>query len=453
MDIKIPYIPNKKQELFHKCGAGEVVYGGAKGGGKSTALVMESFKYGSKYPRADMYLFRETYDDLEANLIQEWKNKIDKNVYNYNESKHIVTLANDTTIKFRYIRNFTDAEGYQGRSIDFIGVDELTKHEEKSIQVLLSCLRSAKGFPTKFKGTCNPGGIGHNWVKKRYINATDYGKKRVIDSITGVKIAFIPALVYDNDILMKNDPNYVRRLENLPESQKKAFLYGDWDIYDGQYFDEFKHDIHVIEPFEIPSHWRRYFVMDYGLDMFAGYFIAMDDNGRAYVYKELYQSGLIISDMVQMIKANITESIYEFIAPPDMWNRNRDTGKSVAEIALDNGVFFNQASNERVAGWLNMKEWLKPYNDEHGSMIAGLRIFNCCPNLIESIPALQYDDKNLSDVSKQPHIYTHGPDAIRYFIAGRPAPAISHKKEKKYNFSFENPKPNPLGKGNKTRVI
>lgn len=453
MDIKLDYIPNKKQELFHKCNSGEVVYGGAKGGGKSCALVMEAFKYGMKYSKADMYLFRETYDDLEANLIQEWKNKIDKKLYNYNESKHLVTLPNGTTIKFRYIRNFSDAEGYQGRSIDFIGVDELTKHEEKSIQVLLSCLRSAKGFPPKFKGTCNPGGIGHNWVKKRYIVGTEYGKKRIVDPMTEVKISFIPALVYDNDILMKNDPAYIKRLENLPEAQKKAFLYGDWDIYDGQYFDEFKQNIHVIEPFELPSHWRRYFVMDYGLDMFAGYFIAIDDNGRAYVYKELYQSGLIVSDMVNKIKANTTESIYDFIAPPDMWNRNRDTGKSVAEIALDNGIHFTKADNERVAGWLNMKEWLKPYKDEQGSMIADLRIFSCCPNLIESIPVLQYDDKNLSDVSKDPHDVTHGPDAIRYFIASRPSPTRKAKPIQIYNFDFERPKPNPLGKGNKTRVI
>ena len=453
MDVTVDYIPNKKQEAFHKCGAGEVVYGGAKGGGKSVALIMDAMKYGLKYPKADMYLFRETYDDLEANLIQEWKSKVPKEIYTYNESKHIAKLYNATTIKFRYIRNFTDAEGYQGRSMDFIGIDELTKHEERSVQVLMSCLRSAKGYPPKFKGTCNPGGVGHTWVKEKYILGTDYGTKRITDPITDVKIAFIPATVYDNEILMKNDPAYIKRLENLPEAQKKAFLYGDWDIYDGQYFSEFKHDIHVIEPFEIPEYWRKYFVMDYGLDMFAGYFIAVDTQGRAYVYKELYESDLIVSDMIEKLKVNTCEKIYEYIAPPDLWNRNRDTGKSVTDIALDYGICFMKASNDRVNGWLNVKEWLKPYKDEQGSIIANLRIFRNCNNLIRSFPALQFDDKNYNDVATKPHEITHGPDAIRYFIAGRPAPGMKPHKDKTYNFDFEKPKQNPIGKGNKRRVI
>ena len=128
MDIVVNYEPNEKQAIFHGCGAEEVVYGGAKGGGKSCALVMEALAYGLENPRADMYLFRETFDDLEANLIKEWKEKVPKPLYDYNEGKHIATLCNGTTIKFRYISNYADAERYQGRSMDWIGVDELTKH-------------------------------------------------------------------------------------------------------------------------------------------------------------------------------------------------------------------------------------------------------------------------------------------------------------------------------------
>lgn len=160
MEIKINYTPNKKQAKFHACGADEVVYGGAKGGGKSCALVMECLAYCLENTGAVAYLFRESYDDLEANIIREWKEKVPSELYSYSETKHIATLKNGSQVFFRYIANEADAEGYQGRSIDFIGVDELTKHTERAIQILLSCLRSPKGFTPKFKGTCNPGGVG-----------------------------------------------------------------------------------------------------------------------------------------------------------------------------------------------------------------------------------------------------------------------------------------------------
>lgn len=135
--------------------------GGAKGGGKSCWLVMEAFAYGLEHEGATIYLFRETYDDLEANLVAEWKKRVPPELYKYHETKHIATLYNGTVIFFRYVRDRKDAEQYDGRSIDFIGVDELTKHEEASIQQLLSCLRSPKGFPPRFRATGNPGGIGH----------------------------------------------------------------------------------------------------------------------------------------------------------------------------------------------------------------------------------------------------------------------------------------------------
>ena len=160
MTVNVDYNPSEKQCVFHACGADEVVYGGAKGGGKSCALVMECLAYCLENAGAVAYLFRESYDDLEANLIQEWKQKVPKELYVYKETKHVAILKNGSKVFFRYIANEADAEGYQGRSIDFIGIDELTKHTKKAVQVLLSCLRSPKGFRPVFKGTCNPGGSG-----------------------------------------------------------------------------------------------------------------------------------------------------------------------------------------------------------------------------------------------------------------------------------------------------
>lgn len=426
--IELNYTPNKKQQLFHASTADEVFYGGAKGGGKSCSLVIEAFLYGTEHAGASIYLFRETYDDLEANLIKEWKDKIPREAqaHEFNNGGHYATLTNGSVIKFRYIRNLIDAESYIGRSMDFIGVDELTRHERKAIQVLLSCLRSPKGFPPVFKGTGNPGGIGHTFVKQDFIEATEYGRKIYLDPITGNKRQFIPATVYDNDVLMKNDPAYVRRLENLPENERKAFLHGDWDIFEGQFFAEFRHSIHVTEPFEIPRSWDRYFVLDYGLDMLAGYWIAIDTEKQAYVYRELYQNNLIISDAAQkIVKLGADDRVRLSYGPPDLWNRRQDTGKSAAETFADNGLVLVEASNRRIPGWLGLKEWLKVITVKDEQLgdtyqTSRLKIFRNCKNLIRVLPQLQFDDKDPGDAAKEPHELTHACDAMRYFFGDRP---------------------------------
>lgn len=429
------YEPNAKQALFHASAADEVVYGGAKGGGKSCALVMEALAYGLENKGAEMYLFRETYDDLEANIIREWREKVPSQLYTYNASKHVATLANGTSIKFRYIRNREDADSYQGRSMDWVGVDELTKHEKASIQVLLSCLRSPKGYKPTFRGTCNPGGVGHVWVKEDYITATDYGQREVIDPITGNRRAFIPAKVYDNTVLMQNDPAYVKRLENLPETEKRAFLYGDWDIFEGQYFSEWNRNIHVIDPPEIPSHWNVYRVFDYGLDMLACYWIAVDTQGHSYVYKELYESNLIISAAAKKIIERTTEqeNVILTYAPPDMWNRRQDTGKSAADVFAEHGLHLVKSNNDRIQGWYNVKEWLQPIDvldEQTGDTIktARLKVASNCHNLIRCLPQLQHDDKRPNDVANEPHELTHAPDAIRYYCSMRTVPSLPPEK-------------------------
>ena len=143
--------------MFHESGEDDVLYGGAKGGGKSCALVQECVAWGYEHPGANMYIFRETYDALEQNIIKEFKEKIPPELYKYNEGKHTARLLNQTVINFRYVANEDDATKYQGVSMDWLGIDELTKHTEKTVQILRSCLRSTKYKP-KFRATCNPGG-------------------------------------------------------------------------------------------------------------------------------------------------------------------------------------------------------------------------------------------------------------------------------------------------------
>lgn len=209
----------------------------------------------------------------------------------------------------------------------------------------------------------------------------------------------------------------------------------------GAYFREFRRDIHVINPFIIPDTWNRFITIDYGLDMLAAYWVAIDTHGNAYCYKELYKSDLIISDAAKEIKRLTNENIRLRYAPPDLWNRRQDTGKSAIDIFAENGLHFIKASNDRVQGWYNMKEWLKPYDskdEQTGEDIktSRFKITSNCVNLIRALPQLQRDEKDPNDVSIEPHELTHGPDAIRYFLADRPP--STHTTKKKDTNSFEN---------------
>ena len=179
------------------------------------------------------------------------------------------------------------------------------------------------------------------------------------------------------------------------------------------------------EPFPIPDGWSRYRAIDYGLDMLACLWIAVDFEGRCYVYREVQQSGLIVSEAARLM-LDLTppyEQISVTIAPPDMWNRQKDTGKSIAELFAENGVPLVQTRNDRVSGWMDLREWLAPCRDETGQVTARLRIFSTCRNLIRCLPALQYSERDPDDAATEPHEVTHAPDAIRYFVAGRPLPA------------------------------
>lgn len=444
MDITIPYTPSPKQALFHSSPCEETFFGGSKGPGKSCALVMEGFAYACEYPGAKVYFFRESYDDLEANIIDEWLSKIPEKtkdnpngLYTYNSSKHIAQMINGTKVFFRYVSNDKDADKYQGRSMDWIGIDELCKLSDYSIKVLLSCLRSPKGFPPRFRATANPGGIGHSYVKERYVTGTDYGKKITIDPETGNRIQFIAATVYDNPILMANDPAYVRRLENLPPDQKKAFLYGDWDIFSGQFYPEFKREKHVIPPFTPPPWWNKFRSIDYGLDMLACYWWAVDTHGKCYIYRELYESGLSLTKAALRILENSPEDehISYTVASPDLWQRNKDkdTGETEAETMMAAGLNdLIPADNRRIPGWRRIRELLAPYDlDDEDNIIQLdplLVITEDCPNAIRTLPAIQHDDKILEDVATEPHELTHAPESIRYGAMSRPQRSRSEKE-------------------------
>lgn len=229
---------------------------------------------------------------------------------------------------------------------------------------------------------------------------------------------------YDNSFLTLDQRASIETLRTTDPDKYKQLGEARFIKSGGSFFSEFSRDTHVIKPFVIPFDWRKYFVMDYGLDMLAGYWIAQDNQGKCYVYKEVHQSDLIISDAANKIKELTTkeEKIFQHLAPPDLWNRRQETGKSAAEIFQENGLFLTKTDNNRVQGWLDLKEWLKLYEDEQGILTANLQIFENCTNLIRTLSQVKRCEKNPNDVAKEPHELTHAPDAIRGFVRGRPIP-------------------------------
>lgn len=355
----------------------------------------------------------------------------------YNSSKHIWTFKNGSIIDFGYIDSENDVYQYQSAEYDVIRFDELTHFTEYMYTYMISRCRGANPFPKHIKSSTNPGGVGHSWVKARFIDVGEPNKIHEITLENGKKstVIFIPSLVQDNMFLLDNDPDYIDRLELLPEKEKQALLYGNWDIFDGQFFTEFDRKIHVIQPFEIPKDWRIFRTRDYGLDMCATLWIAMDYQINCYAYKELYESDLIVSEAARKINAMTNEKIQIDYAPPDLWNRNKDTGKSTADIFAENGQYLTKADNNRVTGWLAVHEWLKVFKDEQGQPNSKLKIFSNCVNLIRTLPALQHDEKNPNDVATEPHELTHAPDALRYFCTMWQSPLVAKKEKPKGTYT------------------
>lgn len=407
----------KKQQAFVDSQAFETLFGGAAGGGKSYGQLVDGLLYALEYPKSKQIIFRSTFADLEKSLIRTSMDLYPLSIADYNSSKHTWKFKNGSIVDFGYIQYEKDVYQYQSAEYDVIRFDELTHFTEFMYTYMISRCRGANPYPKCIKSSTNPGGVGNNWVKERFI---DIGAPNVIHTCkletgeTTTRI-FIPSLVQDNKFMLTYDPDYIKRLDALPEKERKALKYGDWDIFDGQFFTEFKRDIHVIEPFKIPKDWYVYFVMDYGLDKLAGYWIAVDYNNNAYVFREVYESNLLVSEARDKIKEMTNESIYLYLAPPDLWNRHKETGKSTADIFAEGGIDLYKTNNDRIQGWLQMKEWLKPYKDEQGYVTAKLKIFNTCKNLIRCLPQIQHDTKKVGDIANEPHELTHSVDAIRGF--------------------------------------
>lgn len=416
----------RKQERFIKATQTEVLFGGAAGGGKSYGQIIDAFLFALRNQGSKQLILRRTFTELDKSIIRTVLGLYPREIFTFNSSAHVGRFVNGSVIDFGYCATENDVYQYQSAEYDVIRFDELTHFTEAQYVYLISRVRGANSFPKQIKSSTNPGGVGHSWVKARFVDPAPPNTE--FKGGNGTTRIFIPSSLTDNMPLMATDPDYKRRLEALPEHEKRALLYGDWNIFEGQYFDEFDPEVHICEPFPIPKEWRVYRAIDYGLDRLACMWIAIDSTKCCYLYKEKCESNLPIAQAAKAVIDTTLpdEKIYATLAPPDLWSRNQINGKGKADIFYENGLTLTKASNDRETGWLAIKELLK----KDGNGEPRLKIFSSCREIIKCLPMLVRDPKRPTDCLNEPHDITHAPDALRYFSIywARPEPAAEMQR-------------------------
>lgn len=412
---------NPKQKRFCQSRARFVAYGGARGGGKTHVARVKALGGALRHPGLRVLILRRVYPELEQTIILPLLRLLPDGAAVYSAQMHLLSFPNGSLIKFGHFRPGDEGE-YQGQEWDWIFLDEATQFTEDQFRILGACLRGVTDLPRRMYLTCNPGGVGHLWVKRLFIDRDYRPDEHPAD------YDFIPATVEDNPQLLENSPEYLNMLDNLPPDVRRAWRYGDWDALAGAFFPEFRQETHL-EPqrFRLPRNWRLYRAIDYGLDMLACLWIGVDGQGRAHVYREVQRAGLIVSQAAELI-AGLTppsESVTATFAPPDLWSRQKDTGRSMAELFARGGVDLVRADNNRVQGWMAVKEALKTEPDG----LPGLLVSSGCLDLIRCLSAIQHDGKNPSDCATEPHAITHICDALRYFCASRVLPPEGQREE------------------------
>lgn len=465
--------PQPVQARFLRRPEYEALYGGAAGGGKSEALVMEAVRQ-VHIPHYRALILRKTYPEL-SELIGKSLGYYPRAFpgAKFNETKHKWTFPSGATVEFGAMHRTQDKLKYQGRTWDFIAFDELTHFTWEEYSYLFSRNRPiGPGTRVYMRATSNPGGIGHGWVKERFITAAPPGTRIVAEmkvrlpdgreeTVTRDRV-FIQAKVYDNKILLRNDPNYISNLSMMPDAERRALLDGNWDSFSGQVFTEWKdeaghyHDrrwSHVIAPFQVPPEWPVYRGFDWGYSRpFSVGWWAIDHDGCMYRIRELYgcakdDNGQTIPNSgVKWTPGALAARIREIekddpnlrgrrihgIADPAIWDGSG--GESIADVMERAGVYFDKADHARISGKMQVHNRLA--FDENGK--AMLYVFSSCRQFIRTMPTLVYSQTDVEDVDTtcEDHIY----DETRYVAMERKIlPRVSvAPKEKPFDPLEEN---------------
>ena len=434
---------NPKQLEFFEATEPRICYGGAKGGGKTWAVRVKALLGAMVgYPGIRILIMRAHYPELEENHIRPICAMVPPNMASYNSTTHIMQFENGSYIKFGHWTGEESENEYNGKEYDWIFIDEATQFTERAYNFLGGCLRGTSKIPRRMYLTCNPGGVGHFWVKRLFIDrnyVTDAENPEENENPADYR--FIFATAEDNIAMVENSPGYLHSVAKMPNA--RAYRYGDWDAIGGNYFKDFSRKKHTHSPFHIPDTWPRYRSFDYGLDMLACMWWAVDEDGRCWCYREFEQKDLIVSDAANAIINNTSphEKILITYAPPDMWARQKVAEKTMAEVFMLNGVTLQKADNNRVQGHMLMLEMMAPIpltdptvkalwpEGKAPKELPGLMFFDNLNKVISDIESIQADDKNPNDCAKQPHEITHTVDGCRYFAVSRVQAAMAKKAE------------------------
>lgn len=434
------FAPNEgPQTEFLAAGEREVLYGGAAGGGKSYAMLVDPLRY-MTHSQFSGLLLRKTTEELRE-LI--WKSQeLYPKVYpgiKWSERKMQWTAPSGARLWLSYLDRDEDVLRYQGLSFSWIGMDELTQwHTPFAWNYLRSRLRStAPDLPIYMRATTNPGGAGHNWVKKMFIDPANFGEAFDATDIDSgetlrypvghskegqalFKRRFIPAKLADNPFLSEAG-DYEANLLSLPEHQRRQLLEGSWDIAEGAAFTEWDRNVHVVEPYELPKTWVKFRACDYGYGSYSAVlWFAVTPDEQLVVYRELYVSKVLAADLADMVleleedDGNIRYGVLD----SSCWHRRGDTGPSLAEQMISRGCRWrpsDRSAGSRVAGKNELHRRLKVDDETFEPEIV---FFSSCRNLISQLPILPLDKKNPEDIDTkaEDHLY----DALRYGIMTRP---------------------------------
>lgn len=432
-----------KQTLFLKDKHRHIAYGGARGGGKSWAVRTKSKLLAFRYPGIKILIVRKTYKELQNNHIEQLTAEL-AGFAKYNRSDKMFRFPNGSTISFGYCANEGDLGQYQGAEYDVVFIDEAGQLQESWIRKINLCVRGTNGFPKRTYYTLNPGGPGHAYFKRVFVDRNFNPDEDPNDYF------FIQAKVEDNKALMDTQPDYLRELENLPPTLRAAWKDGRWDVYEGQFFEDFRDDpehyqdrrwTHVIAPFEIPDGWKICRSYDFGYGKpFSCAWWAVDYDGTIYRIMELYGCTRTPNEGVKWTPDKQFEEIHKTemqhpwlkgktiigVADPAIWDASR--GESVADTAARYGVFFTPGDNERIAGWMQCHYRLQFDEDGYPRMY----VFNTCRAFIRTIPTLIYDEHRAEDLDTK--MEDHVADEWRYFCMSRPIKPIRAVKEQRILF-------------------
>ena len=421
MVLRLKGAPHPRQQEFFASTARHTAYGGARGGGKSWAMRRKLVLLAMAFPGLNELLMRRTLPELRENHMTPLLKELN-GVAKYNATERVFRFPNGSRIRLGYCEAQNDVYQYQGQEYDVIGMEEATHFTEEQMRFLTTCNRTVReDFAPRMYYTCNPGNVGHGWVKRLFVDR-DYRENEVPGDY-----AFIPARIWDNRALIKGDPDYVRQLERLPEDLRRAHLEGDWDVHAGQYFREFSRSAHVNGDIAPPARWRRFRSIDWGYnDPCCVLWHAVDGEGRVYTYREMYVKHMQASDVAaRMRELSQGEEIAYTVASPDMWQKRGAAlkgaggfdGECIAELFAISGVPLTPADNSRIAGWQRVRWYLSPGLDG----LPRWQVSPCCANLIRTLPALVYDERNREDAAGGDD---HAPEALRYALMSRPGRTV-----------------------------